>query len=67
MLQLAFGAHSFGQDTFLSLDIGSRDSVLPQSDVSDFVDSTWEALPSLRSRWGTTVEGRWKEKEEGRE
>ena len=29
-----------------------RALVLPQSDMSDFVDPPWEALPSLRSGWG---------------
>ena len=33
----------------LSLDIEGRALVLLQSDVPDFVDSPWEALPSLRS------------------
>ena len=36
----------------LSLDIGERDLVLPRNEVSDFVDSLWEALPFLRSRLG---------------
>ena len=43
------GAHSLWRDTLLNLDIGER--VLPQSEVSDFVDSLWEALPFLRSGW----------------
>lgn len=31
---------------------GGQGFVLPQRDVPDFIDSSWEALPSLSSRWG---------------
>ena len=39
--------------------------MLPQS-VSDFVDSPWEALPSLRSSWGGVERslGGWEERRE---
>ena len=36
----------------LSLDIGGRALILPQSDMLDFVDSLWEALPCLKSGGG---------------
>ena len=48
----------------LSLDIGGGGSVLFQSDVSDFVDSTWEALLFLEG-W-IAVGVRWGELEEER-
>lgn len=49
------------------LNIEARVLVLPHSDVSDFVESSWEALYSLRSERGAGVGGRWCELEEGRE
>ena len=41
-----------------------KDLVLPQSDVPDFVDSSWKALPSLRNGWmsrgaGGRESGNW--------
>ena len=36
----------------VSLDTGERDQVLPQLDVSGVINSPWEALPFLRSKWG---------------
>lgn len=36
-------------DALFSLDAGGRGLVLPQLDVSDFVDSLWEALLFLKS------------------
>lgn len=47
-LNWLFVAHFLWRDTLLSLDTVGRDLILPQSDVPDFVDSQWEALPSLR-------------------
>ena len=41
----------------ISLDIVDRALIMPQSDELDFVDSPWEAFPSLRS--GRRVE--WEE------
>lgn len=45
-----FGAHSFWWDALLNLDAGGSGLVLPQLDMPDFVDSSWEAI--LRSEWG---------------
>lgn len=46
-------------DTFLNLTIEMRDLVLPQSDVSDFVDFPRETVPYLRSGlgWGGVGKG----------
>ena len=44
-----FGAHVIWRDTLLSLDAEGRDLVLPQVDIANFVDSSWEALSFLRS------------------
>ena len=56
-LNWLFGVHSFWRDTLLGLDI----VVLPQSDLPDFIDSSWEASASLRSGWGMGrgMSGRW--------
>ena len=35
----------------LSLDIGEGALVLPQTEVSVFIDLPWEALPFLEIRW----------------
>lgn len=40
------------RNTLLSLDSSGRGLVLTQHNMADFVDSPWEALPFLRSRWG---------------
>lgn len=48
-----FGTHSLWWGTLLSLDmvVVGGDLVLPQHGVPDFVNSTREALPPLRSGW----------------
>lgn len=50
---LTFWEHSLLRNTLLSLDTGTMDTVLvlPQSNVTVFVDSPWEATHSLRSGW----------------
>lgn len=50
------------EDTLVSLDIGGRSLVLHQSELSDFVDSPYEILPSLMNGWGFRVEKvyRWR-------
>ena len=63
-LNWLFGAHSFQSDALLSLDIVGRALVLLQTDVSDFVDSPWKALSSLRSGQGQGG-GWWGRVEEG--
>ena len=40
-----FGAHSLWRDTLLSIGTGEEDL----GDLGDFVDSPWEAVPSLKS------------------
>lgn len=52
--KLVFEAYSLWWGALLSLDAGERDLVLPQLDVSGFVDS---ALPFLGSGW---VWGDWR-------
>lgn len=54
-LNWTFAAHSLWRDTMISLDRAGRALALPQSDELDFVDSSWETLPSLRSRGGKMV------------
>ena len=51
-----FGSHSLWRNTLLSLNTVVRALVQPQSNVLDFGNSPWEALPSLRSEWGTDGE-----------
>ena len=46
-----FGANSLWWDTLLRLDAMVRVFVLSQLDMSDIVDSPWEALLFLRSGW----------------
>lgn len=46
------GAHFLWQDTLLSFEIGGRDFVLPQFDISYFVDSPTEDVSPLRSWQG---------------
>ena len=68
-LNWLFGDYSFWMDIWFYLDIVGRALVLPQSHVLDFVDSPWEALPSLRSGWGLGLgvrEGSWREQKEER-
>ena len=48
---------------FLSLDIWGRTLVLPQSDVSELVDSPQETLPVLRNGW--VVAEKWWEWQKG--
>ena len=56
-LHWLFGTHSVWMDTLFSLDIEGRALVLPQNNVVGFVDSLWEALPSLRSGSGMEWQG----------
>ena len=44
----------------LSLNTGEETLIRPQyGDEADFMDSLWEVIPSLRSRWG------WDKREDG--
>lgn len=48
-------------DDLLNIDAGGRDLVLPQLNVTGFVDFSWEALPFL-IEMGLGEEGRnWEE------
>lgn len=61
-----FGAHFLYRDTLLSLDTGRRAWTMPQcSDGADFIDSPWEAIPSL-GRW-EWARGRCGEQDKGKE
>ena len=51
----------------LSLDTAGRALVRRQrSDETDFVDSPWEAICFLRTRWRDGVRRRWEERGEGK-
>ena len=59
MLILAFG-NPFTLERYLAQPrYRGENLVLPQSNVLDFVDSPWEALTSLRSRWLGWGVGKW--------
>lgn len=56
-----FGAYSLWMDNLPSLDTGGEGLGPASIEVKDFVDSTWEASPSLRSSCGEQVNRRERE------
>lgn len=56
VLEPAFWSPFFLEDTLLSLNLEERAFMLPQSDLSDFLGSPWEAIPFLSSGWEVGLE-----------